>query len=140
MRMPETPFSGQKGRKGSGPSSTRSHSCLMVTRNAATTQPVEERIRHTAGKQEDPTEKRGIIGAFCRAHTITDVLDTLLKDVYLDIWHWPKTDAPYVCIEPWRSLPARRGEIAVLEEQENLVCLECGKCYTNRWQIAIHEI
>ena len=47
-----------------------------------TTQPVEERIRHTAGKQEDPTEKRGIIGAFCRAHTITDVLDTLLKDVY----------------------------------------------------------
>ena len=40
-----------------------------------TTQPVEERIRHTAGKQEDPTEKRGIIGAFCRAHTITDVLD-----------------------------------------------------------------
>ena len=47
-----------------------------------TTQPVEERIRHTAGKQEDPTEKRGIIGAFCRAHTITDVLDTLLKDIY----------------------------------------------------------
>lgn len=47
-----------------------------------TTQPVEERIRHTAGKQEDPMEKRGIIGAFCRAHTITDVLDTLLKDVY----------------------------------------------------------
>lgn len=47
-----------------------------------TTQPVEERIRHTAGKQEDPTEKRGIIGAFCRAHSITDVLDTILKDVY----------------------------------------------------------
>lgn len=47
-----------------------------------TTQPVEERIRHTAGKQEDPTEKRSIIGAFCRAHSITDVLDTILKDVY----------------------------------------------------------
>ena len=39
-----------------------------------TTQPVEERIRHTAGKQEDPTEKRGIIGAFCRAHTVTDAM------------------------------------------------------------------
>ena len=47
-----------------------------------TTQPVEERLRHTAGKQEDPTEKRGVIGAFCRAHSITDVLDTILKDVY----------------------------------------------------------
>ena len=47
-----------------------------------TTQPVEERLRHTADKQEDPTEKRGVIGAFCRAHSITDVLDTILKDVY----------------------------------------------------------
>ena len=47
-----------------------------------TTQPVEERIRHTAGKQEDPTEKRGIIGAFCRAHTITDVLTHILHDQY----------------------------------------------------------
>ena len=47
-----------------------------------TTQPVEERIRHTAGKQEDPTEKRGIIGAFCRAHTVTDVLTHILSDRY----------------------------------------------------------
>ena len=47
-----------------------------------TTQPVEERIRHTAGKQEDPAEKRGIIGAFCRAHTITDVLTHILHDRY----------------------------------------------------------
>lgn len=47
-----------------------------------TTLPVEERIRHTAGKQEDPTEKRGIIGAFCRAHTITDVLEHILSDRY----------------------------------------------------------
>ena len=47
-----------------------------------TTQSVEERIRHTAGKQEDPTEKRGIIGAFCRAHTITDVLEHILSDRY----------------------------------------------------------
>ena len=43
---------------------------------------MEERIRHTAGKQEDPTEKRGIIGAFCRAHTITDVLTHILHDQY----------------------------------------------------------
>ena len=47
-----------------------------------TTQPVEERLRHTAGKQEDPVLKRGVIGAFCRAHSITDVLDTILKDIY----------------------------------------------------------
>lgn len=47
-----------------------------------TTQPVEERMRHTAQKQEDPTEKRGIIGAFCRAHSIHNVLETMLSEVY----------------------------------------------------------
>ena len=48
-----------------------------------TTQPVEERMKHTASKQEDPLEKRGLIGAFCRAHSITDVLENLLPDVYM---------------------------------------------------------
>ena len=24
---------------------------------------------------------------------------------YLGLWHWPKTDAPYVCIEPWCNAP-----------------------------------
>lgn len=54
---------------------------------------------------------------------------------YLGIWHWPRKDAPYVCIEPWRSLPARQGETAVLERQENLVHLAPGARYENRWQI-----
>lgn len=56
---------------------------------------------------------------------------------YLGIWHWPKKDAPYVCIEPWRSLPARRGETAVLERQADLVHLAPGERYANRWRIAI---
>ena len=47
-----------------------------------TTRPVEERARLKIGKQEDPLSKRGIIGAFCRAHTMTDVLDTTLKEQY----------------------------------------------------------
>ena len=47
-----------------------------------TTRPLEERTRAKIGKQEDPLQKRGIIGAFCRAHTITDVLDTILCERY----------------------------------------------------------
>ena len=56
---------------------------------------------------------------------------------YLGIWHWPKTDAPYVCIEPWRSLPSRLGEMAVFEEQADLVHLDSGKTYRNTWSIRI---
>jgi predicted P-loop ATPase len=47
-----------------------------------TTKPLEERTRASIGKQEDPLKKRGLIGAYCRAHTIHDVLDTVLKDRY----------------------------------------------------------
>ena len=47
-----------------------------------TTQPVEARMKHTAARQEDPLTKQGIIGAFCRAHSITDVLENILSDKY----------------------------------------------------------
>ena len=47
-----------------------------------TTRPLEERVRANMGKQEDPLTKRGIIGAFCRAHSITDVLENILSDKY----------------------------------------------------------
>jgi len=47
-----------------------------------TTRPLEECVRTSMGKQEDPLTKGGIIGAFCRAHSITDVLETILSDRY----------------------------------------------------------
>ena len=56
---------------------------------------------------------------------------------YLGLWHWPKTDAPYVCIEPWCSLPADAGKITVFEEQSDLISLEAGSVYTNDWTITI---
>ncbi len=57
---------------------------------------------------------------------------------YLGLWHWPRTDAPYVCIEPWCSLPADAGKITVFEEQRDLIALEPGKTYVNDWSIRIH--
>lgn len=58
---------------------------------------------------------------------------------YLGIWHMPRTDAPYVCIEPWVSLPSRKGEIALLEWQRDLISLEAGGTYTNLWTIQIRR-
>ena len=39
-------------------------------------------IAKTAKIAGDPTEKPGLIGAFCRAYTIEDAIDTFLSDVY----------------------------------------------------------
>lgn len=58
---------------------------------------------------------------------------------YLGIWHMPKTDAPYVCLEPWCSLPSTQDQIAVLEEQADLISLAPGAAYRNQWSIAIHQ-
>ena len=56
---------------------------------------------------------------------------------YLGIWHMPKTDAPYVCIEPWSSLPSRKGIVEDLETQPSLIALE-SKCeYKNRVAIEV---
>jgi len=56
---------------------------------------------------------------------------------YLGLWHTPKTDAPYLCIEPWTSLPSRLGVIEDLSQQKNLIRLPQGNIYANKWVIEI---
>lgn len=56
---------------------------------------------------------------------------------YLGLWHWPKTDAPYICIEPWSSLPSRKGIVEDLETQPGLVSLKPGCEYLNQFCIEI---
>lgn len=41
-------------------------------------------VKNAIKKQDDPTEKKGIIGAFCRTHTIQDAIATFLSDIYED--------------------------------------------------------
>lgn len=56
---------------------------------------------------------------------------------YFGIWHAPKTEAPYVCLEPWSSLPSRQGIVEEFTNQDNLVSLEPDKTYINNWSIEI---
>ena len=43
---------------------------------------VVKNIHSAISRQEDPTTKRGIIGAFCRTYSITEAIDKFLSDVY----------------------------------------------------------
>lgn len=56
---------------------------------------------------------------------------------YLGVWHQPKTDAPYVCLEPWVSLPSREGVVEDLSQQFDLVSLDPRQRYENRWTVTI---
>ena len=54
---------------------------------------------------------------------------------HLGLWHRPKTDAPYVCIEPWTSLPSKRGVITDISAQPDLIKLENNEKYTAGYYI-----
>jgi len=56
---------------------------------------------------------------------------------YIGFWHWPKTDAPYVCIEPWSSLPGRQDVVEDLSTRSDLIHLPAGESYVNRWSVTI---
>lgn len=56
---------------------------------------------------------------------------------YLGLWHAPKTDAPYICIEPWSSLPSRKNVIENLSEQESLKKVEAGNIVRHCWAIEL---
>lgn len=44
----------------------------------------EEIIKHTIGKQEDPNEKSGIVGVFCRTYGIKAAIAAFLNEIYLE--------------------------------------------------------
>ncbi len=43
---------------------------------------------------------------------------------YLGVWHMPKTDSPYVCIEPWYGSPANPGAYADIETMQDMFHLK----------------
>ena len=61
----------------------------------------------------------------------------LPKMNYLGIWHAVKTDAPFVCLEPWVSLPSRDSIVEDFSQQGDLVALEAGGIYDNKWSITL---
>lgn len=56
---------------------------------------------------------------------------------YLGIWHMPHTDAPYVCIEPWTSLPARQDVVEEFTCKSDMLQLTPGGSYKTSWEVEI---
>lgn len=54
---------------------------------------------------------------------------------YLGIWHTPKSDAPFVCLEPWVQSPSRAGEVSNIESKAGMVSLAPGEVYRNTYTI-----
>jgi len=56
---------------------------------------------------------------------------------YIGFWHTNKEDAPFVCIEPWLSLPARQDIIEDISCRSDLIQLESSGRYTTTWTMTL---
>lgn len=55
----------------------------------------------------------------------------------LGLWHAPGLNAPYICIEPWTSLPSYNGRIDDLETKNQMTRLSPAKVYSIDFNIVI---
>ncbi|MBQ7906786.1 MAG: aldose 1-epimerase family protein [Clostridia bacterium] len=58
---------------------------------------------------------------------------------YVGLWHAPKTDAPYLCIEPWSSIPATDGIVDDLESKKEMVHLTPEGRHKNGYLVRFTE-
>ncbi len=56
---------------------------------------------------------------------------------YLGLWHAPKTEAPYISIEPWTGVPAYDNEVDNLAEKRDMTVLQPGAADVLCWRIEI---
>lgn len=56
---------------------------------------------------------------------------------YLGLWHAPRTDAPYICIEPWCSVPSDEGKVDDFETKRDMIHLAPGCTYQNDFNVEI---
>lgn len=56
---------------------------------------------------------------------------------YLGFWHTPRTEAMYLCIEPWTSLPSRQDIVEEFKYKSDLIRLAPGEEYKNQWGITV---
>ena len=70
--------------------------------------------------------------------------DKCIEVIYDDmtsvgVWHKPKTDAPFVCIEPWHGIPADDGITDDFKTKRDMLTLQPTKEYRNTYSIEIFE-
>ena len=56
---------------------------------------------------------------------------------YLGLWHNPGREAPFLCLEPWSTLPGKEADIEELCDRSDIRMLEPGKEESLCWRIQV---
>ena len=57
----------------------------------------------------------------------------------LGLWHNDKSEAPFVCIEPWHGIPSTYGIVDDFATKQQMLKLNANKKYENTCVITITE-
>lgn len=57
---------------------------------------------------------------------------------FVGFWHKPLSDASYVCVEPWYSLPCSNGKVPDIEKNVDMISLESNETYTIGYKFKIY--
>lgn len=58
---------------------------------------------------------------------------------FIGFWHACRTDAPYVCLEPWSALPAIDGKIVELETKPHMIKIAPNDTASKSFTLEFHE-
>lgn len=91
-------------------------------------------IQKAVKKQEDPLEKKGMVGAFCRSYTIVETIETFLSDIY----------APSVIQDRYDYIPADSSAGVIIYENKyayshHATDPACGKLLNSFDLVRIHR-
>ncbi len=80
------------------------------------------------------------LGQIAKSAALSGPKGTVVRVNYPDmnfvgLWHKPMTKAPYICIEPWLSLPGRQDVLEDFSKREDMVHLPPKESYDNCWDM-----
>lgn len=88
-------------------------------------------------------------GIFFEANSGVVKLKSVKNDNFIEVsfsdmtavgfWHTAKTDAPFICIEPWHGVPSYSGKTDDFSDKKCTLKLKKGKTYQNHISIFIRE-
>lgn len=55
------------------------------------------------------------------------------------LWHVPRTDAPFVCMEPWTAIPGRQDVFEDLYKKEDMTILQPDETDEHLWSVSIRK-
>ena len=93
----------------------------------------------TYGQNFD-VKKNGVISGTIESNVSGRGVRVSYPDMpYLGFWHWPKTDAPYVCIEPWTTLPDATFVGRALSDKQGIQILTPGETRAFSYTTTFHQ-